>query len=190
MENLKLTRFDAIKILMEYVTDEIVVCNIGIPSKELFKINDREKNFYMLGSMGLSSSIGHGLALSVNEKVIAIDGDGSVLMNMGSLATIGRTSPKNFLLFIVDNCAYGSTGNQETHTTCTDLYQVSKACEIDSIGVTNEEQLRDAVKKALSEDGTKVILVKARAHNENVPNINLVPTEIKHRFMNSLKKAK
>ena len=61
---------EIIKILMEYVTDEIVVCNIGIPSKELFKINDREKNFYMLGSMGLSSSIGHGLALSVNEKIV------------------------------------------------------------------------------------------------------------------------
>lgn len=52
---MELTRYEIIKILMEYVTDEIVVCNIGIPSKELFKINDREKNFYMLGSMGLSS---------------------------------------------------------------------------------------------------------------------------------------
>ncbi|MBB6401546.1 sulfopyruvate decarboxylase subunit beta [Methanococcus maripaludis] len=185
---MELTRYEIIKILMEYVTDEIVVCNIGIPSKELFKINDREKNFYMLGSMGLSSSIGHGLTLSVNEKVIAIDGDGSVLMNMGSLATIGKTAPKDFLLLIVDNCAYGSTGNQETHSTCTDLYQVSKACGIDSIGVFNEEQLRDAIKIALNESGTKVIVAKAKPHNENVPNINLVPTEIKHRFMNAIKK--
>ncbi|ABR54894.1 thiamine pyrophosphate protein domain protein TPP-binding [Methanococcus vannielii SB] len=184
----ELTRYDAIKILMEYVTDEIVVCNIGIPSKELFKIKDREKNFYMLGSMGLSSSIGHGISLSIEKKVIAIDGDGSVLMNMGSLATIGKTTEKNFLLFIVDNCAYGSTGNQKTHSSCTDLYQVSKACAIDSILVINEIELRNALKKVLNERGTNVILVKARAHNENVPNITLVPTEIKHRFMNSLKK--
>lgn len=69
-------RYDAIKEIMEHITDELVIGNIGFPSKELYKIKDRNKNFYMLGSMGLASSIGLGISLSQNnQKVISLDGD-------------------------------------------------------------------------------------------------------------------
>ena len=86
-------RYEAIEDIMSYVDEELVICNIGFPSRELYEINDRSRNFYMIGSMGLASSIGLGLALSKpHEKVIVIDGDGSLLMNMGSLVTIFATS--------------------------------------------------------------------------------------------------
>ena len=120
-------RFDGIKDIMNYITDEIVVCNIGFPSRELYQIKDRAKNFYMLGSMGLTSSIGLGLAMAKesseqdennennSEKIIVFDGDGSVLMNMGSLVTIFNQNPKNLILVLFDNGCYGSTGNQCTY---------------------------------------------------------------------------
>jgi len=111
-------RFDGIKDIMNYINDEIIVCNIGFPSRELYQIKDRAKNFYMLGSMGLASSIGLGLAMAKensDEKIIVFDGDGSVLMNMGTLVTIFNQNPKNLILVVFDNGCYGSTGNQCTY---------------------------------------------------------------------------
>ena len=182
-----LRRIDAIRILMEYVRDEIVVCNIGIPSKELYHIKDRPENFYMLGSMGLCSSIGLGLALSLNKKVIAIEGDGSLLMNLGALSTIGYTQPDNFILYVVDNSVYGSTGNQKTHTESTGLCGIARACGIDAVEVSQEDDLRREIEKALNNNKTKAIVVKVEPYNEKVENIPLHPMYIKFRFMESIK---
>ena len=86
----------------------------------------------MLGSMGLSSSIGLGLATQVNDTVVSVDGDGSVLMNLGTLSTIARQAPKNFILLIVDNGSYGSTGDQPTQTAKgTSLAAIAKAAGIE-----------------------------------------------------------
>ncbi|MBW9221375.1 sulfopyruvate decarboxylase subunit beta [Methanothermococcus sp. SCGC AD-155-M21] len=182
-----LRRIDAIRILMEYITDELIVCNIGFPSRELYHIKDRAENFYMLGSMGLCSSIGLGLALSLDNKVIAIDGDGSVLMNLGSLSTMGHTQPDNFILYIIDNSAYGSTGNQKTQTETTSLKDIAKACGIDAIEVSQEEELRRVIKESLDGNRTKVIVVKVEPYNEKVENIPLHTMYIKFRFMESIK---
>ncbi|MEE3490050.1 MAG: thiamine pyrophosphate-dependent enzyme, partial [Methanobrevibacter sp.] len=89
-----MARYDAIKDIMEDIEDELIICNIGFPSRELYEINDRPENFYMIGSMGLASSIGLGLALAKPHKhVVVIDGDGSLLMNMGSLVTVFAQNP-------------------------------------------------------------------------------------------------
>ncbi|EHP84038.1 sulfopyruvate decarboxylase subunit beta [Methanotorris formicicus] len=181
-------RIDIIRILMKHVEDELVISNIGFPSKELYHVKDRDRNFYMLGSMGLASSIGLGLALSTQEKVVVIDGDGSVLMNMGSLSTIGYMKPENLVLVIVDNSAYGSTGNQPTHTTNTDLEKVAKACGIDAVTVETEEELEEVFKKALKENKLKVIIAKAIPYNEKVKDIDIPPVVIKYRFMKSFSK--
>ena len=93
-----MNRFDLLEKLQESLKDKLVICNIGLPSQELYQINDQPNYFYMLGSMGLSSSIGLGLALSQNKEVVSIDGDGSVLMNMNTLATIGNRAPNNLSL--------------------------------------------------------------------------------------------
>ena len=74
-------RSDVLKTLIPMISDQLVVSNIGLPSQELHLLDDQPTNFYMLGTMGLSSSIGLGLALAQKAKVIAIDGDGSVLTN-------------------------------------------------------------------------------------------------------------
>ncbi len=172
---------------MEYITDELIISNIGFPSKELYHVQDRNENFYMLGSMGLCSSIGLGLALSTDKKVISIDGDGSVLMNLGSLSTIGHKKPDNYILLIVDNSAYGSTGNQPTHTNKTNLCKIAQACGIDAVEVFDEENLRKTIEESLKENRTKVIVVKTVAYNEKTKNIPIHPVVIKDRFMKAVK---
>ena len=108
-------RSELLKSIVPVITDQLVVCNIGLPSQELFQLDDQPSNFYMLGTMGLCSSIGLGLALVQRRKVIAIDGDGSVLTNLATLATIANNVADNFVLLIVDNGSYGSTGDQPTY---------------------------------------------------------------------------
>ena len=109
-------RNDVLKSLVPLIKDQLVVTNIGLPSQELYQLDDQPSNFYMLGTMGLASSIGLGIALAQNKKVIAIDGDGSVLMNFGTLPTIANNVADNFILLIIDNGSYGSTGDQPTYS--------------------------------------------------------------------------
>ena len=120
-------RIEAIKIISEKLSNELVVCNIGFPSRELHHLKDSSTHFYMLGSMGLASSIGLGLAMSVNRKVVVFDGDGSVLMNLGSLVTIYNQNPKNLVLVVLDNECYGSTGSQCTYASTVDLWKIADA---------------------------------------------------------------
>lgn len=190
-------RFDAILDIMQYVDDEIIVCNIGFPSRELFEIKDRSKNFYMLGSMGLASSIGLGLAIANDnsntnkndfkknkEKIIVFDGDGSVLMNMGSLVTIYNQNPKNLILVVFDNGCYGSTGNQCTYAQNIDLLEVAK-----SIGFKNCHDYNDIDFENILLDeceGPVFIHYKILPGNADSPIIDFSPEEIKTRFMNSL----
>ena len=89
-------RSEILREIAPILRDQLVVCNIGLPSQELHMIDDNEKNFYMLGTMGLSSSIGFGLALAQDKTVISIDGDGSVLTNLGTLPTIANNVTDNF----------------------------------------------------------------------------------------------
>ena len=122
-------RSDVLKTLIPLISDELVVTNIGLPSQEMHLLDDQPTNFYMLGTMGLASSIGLGLAMAQPKKVIAIDGDGSVLMNLGTLPTIANNQVPNFILLIIDNGSYGSTGDQTTYAGMrTSLADVARAC--------------------------------------------------------------
>ena len=96
-------RSEIIKSLVPVIKDHLVVSNIGLPSQELYMLDDQPTNFYMLGTMGLASSIGFGVALAQDKPVLAIDGDGSVLTNLATLSTIANNERKNFTLLIIDN---------------------------------------------------------------------------------------
>ena len=164
----------------------LLVCNIGFPSRELYAVKDRSENFYMLGSMGLASSIGLGLALArPDRKVIVLDGDGAVLMNLGTLATIAHHAPENYLLVILDNCCYGSTGSQPTCThQGTDLAALAAAA-----GVRQVKAAHDPEDFALALSGRGVVLAKVEPGNADVPIIDLSPEEIIERFMRSFPPA-
>jgi sulfopyruvate decarboxylase subunit beta len=163
--------------------DGLIVANLGFPSRELHSVHDRPGNFYMLGSMGLASSIGLGLALSQPEPVYVIEGDGALLMNLGSLATIAREAPPNLCLVIIDNCVYGSTGNQPTARAAeTDIAALARAAGCACVlEVKDPQELQAALDSFFS--GLTVIVAHAEAGNAEVPIIELTAPEIKKRFM-------
>lgn len=181
-------RIEAIALAADVAQAEgaLLISNIGFPSRELYAAKDRDANFYMLGSMGLASSIGLGLALARPERwVISLDGDGSVLMNLGTLATIAHHAPENYLLVILDNCCYGSTGSQPTCTHLgTDLAALALAA-----GVKNVEEVNNLVDLANALTGYGVVVAKVKAGNASVPIIDLTPEEIIERFMRSARLA-
>lgn len=101
------------KILEQVENEDLALTTTGMVSREAFVANDRPGNFYMLGSLGLLSSFGLGLALLRPERwVFVLEGDGSALMSMGTLALIPTEAPRNLVHIILDNEAYESTGGQ------------------------------------------------------------------------------
>lgn len=181
-----LTRYEAIKTIVETINNEnenIIVSNLGIPSKELFEIRDRELNFYMLGSMGLVSSIGLGLSIIQKKHVYVIDGDGSLLMNPNVLISIGDYEPANLTIIGIDNAAYGSTGNQETCTqSLIDLELLAKASGInETVKAHSIDELREALRGK-----SQFIHLIVRPVNAKCKEIPLSANEIKERFMRAL----
>ena len=177
-----MARYEAIVDIMEYIDEELVICNIGFPSRELYEIEDRQRNFYMIGSMGLASSIGLGLALSKpNEDVVVIDGDGSLLMNMGSLVTVFANNPSNLTWIVIDNGAYGSTGNQDTYAQKIDLVDVAKG-----VGFKNSHYFDNIdLRKIIKSDDASFIVYKTEPGNSKAPIIDIDPITMKERFMSS-----
>jgi thiamine pyrophosphate-dependent acetolactate synthase large subunit-like protein len=133
---------------MKLAGDAPVVASLGHPAYDLYAAGDRPRNFYTWGSMGLASSIGLGLALAQPAlRVFVIDGDGSLLMNLGSLATIGLTRPSNLVLVVMDNGEYGTTGGQKTPTSSgADLAAAGRAMGLASaVTVRTEAELTGAI---------------------------------------------
>ena len=110
-------RVDAIKSVLDRVGDAPIISNLGGTTFHLHNLSDRDANLYTWGAMGLASSIGLGVALAApDRKVVVMDGDGSLLMNLGSLGTIARQSPRNLVHLVWDNHQWAGTGGQPTHT--------------------------------------------------------------------------
>ena len=180
-------RSEILKEIAPILRDELVVCNIGIPSQELHAIDDQPTNFYMLGTMGLASSIGLGLALAQGKNVISIDGDGSILTNMGTLPTIANNATGNFVLLIIDNGSYGSTGDQPTYAGMkTSLAKVAEACGCENVVECQAEDTGRVLKEALDGDQMTIIVCKCESGNAKMPVITMDPVVIKDRFMKAV----
>lgn len=181
-------RSEILKEIAPIIRDHLVVCNIGLPSQELHLIDDQPTNFYMLGTMGLSSSIGFGLALSQDKPVISIDGDGSVLTNLGTLPTIANNETGNYTLLIIDNGSYGSTGDQPTYAgQKTSLAAVAVACGCENVIEVQDKDLGPVLQAAIDGDEMTVIVCKCDSGNIKLPVITLDPVVIRHRFMEAVK---
>ena len=180
-------RYEILNEIAPLLREHLVVCNIGIPSQELHAIDDQPTNFYMLGTMGLASSIGLGLALSQPKPVIAIDGDGSVLTNLGTLPTIANNPASNYILLIVDNGSYGSTGDQPTYTgKKTSLAGIAKAAGCDRVIECQAEDTGRVLKEALEAGEMTVIVCKCESGNAKMPVITMDPVVIRDRFMKAV----
>jgi phosphonopyruvate decarboxylase len=186
------SREDAIKAVVNSLEgNEIIVSTTGKTSRELFE-NSKAKNhdFYNIGAMGCAQSIGLGIALNKKDKkVFVLDGDGSVLMQMGALATIGANAPKNFYHIVFDNSAHDSTGGQPTVSDSVDFEKVSLACNYKYAKyVKSIELLKDEIKNLKSGPAMLIIKVKKGARSD-LSRPSLPPKEHKEKFMKYLQEA-
>ena len=181
-------RSEILKEIAPILRDHLVVCNIGIPSQELHAIDDQPTNFYMLGTMGLASSIGLGLALAQPKPVIVIDGDGSVLTNLGTLPTIANNVADNYILMIIDNGSYGSTGDQPTYTgKKTSLAGMARAAGCENVVEVRDVDTGKALTEALESGKMTVMVVKCDSGNAKMPVITMDPVVIRDRFMKAVR---
>ncbi|MEZ4683368.1 MAG: thiamine pyrophosphate-dependent enzyme [Caldilineaceae bacterium] len=160
-------RADCIKALYPEFDECLVVTIMGACAQELYDLGHCENFFYLQHAMGLASSIGLGLALNrPKERVVVLDGDGSVLMNLGTLATLARYRPTNLIHIVFDNGSLLSTGGFETHTThgITDLAAVAKGAGCPHVdAVSNMYDFMEAAADAFERNDLSVIIAKVEA---------------------------
>lgn len=180
-----MTALEVCRQLAAAAGDEPIIASLGHPAYDLFAAQDRRANFYTWGSMGLASSVGLGLALAQpTRRVFVVDGDGSLLMNLGSLATIGWARPPNLIVVVLDNERYETTGGQDTATAHgTDLEAVARAMGIIAAHTTRTPaDLEAALACCASAERPSMIVAKvARSSPTAKPPLDCV--FIKQRFM-------
>ena len=156
-----------IEMIYPELEDKVVVTIMGASAQELYDLGHRENFFYLQHAMGLASSIGIGLAMHrPEEKVVVLDGDGSVLMNLGTFTTMARYAPKNLVHIVFDNGSLLSTGGFDSHTTSgvTDLAGIARAAGIEHVADTNDPMaFGEAVMEAFEREGTSVIVARVKA---------------------------
>ena len=160
-------RAQCIEMIYPEIEDTLVVTIMGACAQELYDLGHRENFFYLQHAMGLASSIGIGLASHLpDEKVIVLDGDGSVLMNLGTLTTMARYRPKNLVHIVFDNGSLLSTGGFESQTTSgiTDIAAIAKGAGIEHVvSVDDPMGFGEAFVEAMERDDLSVIVARVRA---------------------------
>lgn len=180
-------RREAVELIAKNIGRSPIVSANGYISRDLFESCDKESNFYMMGSMGLSSSIALGIAMkNPKKRVFIFDGDGNILMNLGSLTTIGFVKPKNLIHFVFDNSVHESTGGQPTHTSKIHIENLAKAANYITFKTSSKKRLEVLLEKIKNIPGPIMILVKIEKDNYVSKRVSLSPSKIRNRFINSL----
>jgi len=184
-------RSDCIEALYPELEDRLVVTIMGAAAQELYDLGHRENFFYLEHAMGLASSIGLGLAMNLpHKKVVVLDGDGSVLMNMGGLATLARYGPPNLTHMIFDNGSLLSTGGFDSHTTSgiTDLAAIAKGAGCPNVKpVNNMYQFMEAAAEAFENQVMTTIVAKVEAVGPDHYGMDLKLPENAFRFERYIK---
>ena len=181
---------DAVKTVFSYIKNEPVVHATGFISRFGQAAKDRPENFYMIGSMGLASSIALGVALcKPSQKIIALDGDGAVLMNLGTLATVGALKPENFIHLVIDNAGYESTGGQASHTKSVKLENIAKSAGYRyAKRVRTRFGLNRQMRKILNKKGPIFLLIRTSLDaSAPPPRVQAAPEEITANFSRSIR---
>ncbi len=163
-----------------------MVATIGKTGRELFALGHLPNQIYIIGGMGCAAGIGLGLSLGQpSKKVVVIDGDGAVLMKMGTLATIGHYRPENFIHIVLDNEAHESTGAQFTVSGGMDIAGVASACRYKTIfRCDRSKDFKKYLREALKFQGPIMIHAKvAIGSDPSLGRPTLTPLEVKEQFM-------
>lgn len=184
-----MNRFDLTKRLVAQLKrEEAVVAGIGNTNFDLWEAGQRPQNFYMLGSMGLAIPIAFGVAIAQPQRhVVALEGDGSLLMQIGCLATVAMQRPKNLTMIVWDNGIYQITGAQPTASaSVTDLVAVARGCGLaNSAWAADEADFDRLVIAALKGEGPTLIAARIDA-KPAVGATDRDPVQIRERFMRGL----
>ena len=184
-------RFDCLKLIAAKVTDALVVSSAGATTLEWHALRPSDGNF-RVRTLGLCSSIALGMALGLpRRRVVALDGDGSLLMNLCSLPTIARMQPKNLLHVVFDNEVYEASGSGKTATAVdTDLVGIARAAGIKKARWANTlEEFTQALMEALNVEGPYFIGAKVTTERTEVPPYPLDEVENKYRFIRHVEKT-
>ena len=183
-----MNRFDlTCRLVAKLTHEEAVIGGIGNTNFDLWAAGQRPQNFYMLGSMGLACPIALGVALAQPQRrVFALEGDGSLLMQLGCLTTIATLAPKNLAIIVMDNGIYQITGSQPTSAGNADIVAIAAGCGIAaSHWAADEEDFERLVDIALATAAP--VLIAARIDDK--PGVGATrrdPTQIRERFMQGL----
>ena len=160
-------RAGCIQMIYPELEDKIVVTIMGACAQELYNLGDRDNFFYLQHAMGLASSIGLGLAMHLPaERVIVLDGDGSVLMNLGTFVTLARYRPRNLIHLVFDNGSLLSTGGFESQTATgvTDIAAIARGAGIAHVATASTTiEFGEAFLAALECEDVNVIVAKVAA---------------------------
>ena len=187
-----IARYQAIETILSHLRDDdLVVSTTGMISRELFTLDDRPGNFYMIGSMGLASAMGLGLGLGLGlaiqatqKRVFVLEGDGSALMSLGTLPLIASERPSNLVHIILDNEADESTGGQASISSQFDLADTARSAGYPRTRRVEElEELESALLEVAAGGQLSLILVKAGiAPIEGIPRVSHTPEQIRDRI--------
>ncbi|TWI74992.1 thiamine pyrophosphate-dependent enzyme [Bradyrhizobium huanghuaihaiense] len=184
-----MNRFDITsRLIAKLKHEEAVIGGIGNTNFDLWAAGHRPQNFYMLGSMGLAFPIALGVALAQpGRRVFALEGDGSLLMQLGALSTIAALKPKNLIMIVMDNGIYQITGAQPTPAAgVADIVGIATASGlVRSSWAADEEDFERLVDEAMSADEPSLIAVRI----DDKPGVGTTrrdPVQIRERFMHGL----
>jgi len=187
----KPTRSQVLKELIKNINNKIgVIATTGKTGRELFSLNDCKNFFYQVGSMGCASAISLGIALNTKKKIIVLDGDGSLLMKMGNMSTIGANQPKNLIHILLDNNVHDSTGQQLTNASTVDFANIAANCGYkESYSTDNTNNFSNIIKKKLSNThGPIFIRIKIQKGSvQNLGRPTIHPKDVARRFQNFLR---
>lgn len=184
-----LTTRDAVEAALPPLDGFAVVCANGFISRWACSVKDRPSHFYMIGSMGLASSIGLGIALAHPERPVAVlDGDGNVLMNLGTLPMIATTKPRRFFHVVIDNGVYASTGNQRTISPEVPLEEIARVAGYARVARVREKAaLAEKVAEFVPAEGPSLLLVETVPESgPPAPRIPFTPEEMTARLRGAL----
>lgn len=187
------TRYEALSAInMLKDSQTVQLATTGKTGREMYEIEDACNNLYMVGSMGCVSSLGLGLALTRQDKeIVVIDGDGSLLMRMGSMATNGYYNPPNMLHILLDNHAHESTGRQRTVSHNVDFVDIAASCGYTrSIYVHNTDELKNQIESWKYSKGLTFLYLKiSKESKENLPRPKIKPDQVKQRLTQFIKES-
>ena len=165
----------------------ILVSNLGVSSWTLSAVEDRDRNYCMKGAMGTTTPMGLGLAMSRDEQVTVLEGDGSLLMSLGSLSTVARQDPSNLIVLVMNNSAFATTGGQPSLADEADVADVAEACGFWSADVETIEGFIEAYRTAVDYDGPSLIDCNMTSTvPEEYPEPDYAHSYLKHRFRSAL----